>query len=118
MSTIINHPQVPPPDVTPEFAAYLEVAAAERGLPPDPWPLPSGPASPEALAQAQAASARQCPLCEAAPGTPCQPMPCGDHLARFLDEHTAGKLTRAYMAMVLGELVVVASWRIVPDGAR
>jgi hypothetical protein len=33
-------PQLPPPRVTPEWAAWLEEAAAERGLPPDPWPLP------------------------------------------------------------------------------
>ncbi len=28
------------PHVTPEFVALLEAAAAERGLPPEPWPLP------------------------------------------------------------------------------
>ena len=28
------------PNVTAEFVALLEAAAAERGLPPDPWPLP------------------------------------------------------------------------------
>lgn len=28
------------PRVTPEWVALLEAAAAERGLPPDPWPLP------------------------------------------------------------------------------
>jgi hypothetical protein len=35
----------PPPDVTPyfgspEFRARLEAAAADLGLPPEPWPLP------------------------------------------------------------------------------
>ncbi len=29
-----------PPNVTAEWAALLEQAAAERGLPPEPWPLP------------------------------------------------------------------------------
>jgi hypothetical protein len=29
-----------PPNVTAEFAELLEQAAAERGLPPEPWPLP------------------------------------------------------------------------------
>lgn len=29
-----------PPNVTPLFAELLEQAAAERGLPPEPWPLP------------------------------------------------------------------------------
>jgi hypothetical protein len=33
-------PPLPPPRVTPEWAAWLEEAAAERGLPPGPWPLP------------------------------------------------------------------------------
>ena len=28
------------PHVTAEFVMLLELAAAERGLPPDPWPLP------------------------------------------------------------------------------
>jgi hypothetical protein len=40
-------------------------------------------------------------------GRPCQDKPEGDHLARYLDAYTAGKLTRAYMAMVLGEMVVI-----------
>jgi hypothetical protein len=66
---------------------------------------------------AQAARARQCPLCPARPGVPCQAKPAGDHLARYLDAYTAGELTRAYMAAVLGELVVITRWRIVPDGA-
>jgi len=61
---------------------------------------------------------RGCPLCEAAPGPPCQRKPPGDHLARYLDADTTEQLTRAYMAAVLGELVVVTRWRIVPDGAR
>lgn len=50
---------------------------------------------------------RACPLCETPEGRPCQDKPSGDHLARYLDAFTAGQLTRAYMAMVLGELVVV-----------
>jgi hypothetical protein len=28
------------PNITPLFVELLEQAAAERGLPPDPWPLP------------------------------------------------------------------------------
>jgi hypothetical protein len=67
---------------------------------------------------AQAARARQCPLCQAAPGTPCQAKPAGDHLARYLDAYTAGQLTRAYMAAVVGELVVIDRAVIVRDGAR
>lgn len=50
---------------------------------------------------------RECLLCGAPPGEPCQPKPAGDHLARYLDAYTAGQLTRAYMALTLGELVVI-----------
>ena len=125
MPSIINHnppgddgnPPLPEPNVTPMFVALLEVEAARRGLPYEPWPLPPGGASPQAAAQVREARARWCPLCEAQPGTACRLIPSGDHLARYLDAYTAGQLTRDFMAAVLGELVVVASWRIVPDGA-
>ena len=50
---------------------------------------------------------RTCPLCEAPAGEPCQLKPAGDHLARWLDSYTAGQLSKPYMAMVLGELVVI-----------
>jgi hypothetical protein len=73
---------------------------------------------PRAPTVAQAARARPCPLCEAAPGTPCQRKPAGDHLARYLDAYTAGQLTRAYMAALVGELVVIDRAVIVRDGAR
>jgi hypothetical protein len=62
-----------------------------------------------------AARARQCPLCEAAPGMPCQPRPEGDHLARYLDAHIAGRLTKAYMAAVVGELVVIDACIVIPS---
>jgi hypothetical protein len=73
---------------------------------------------PQPITAAQAARARPCPLCPAPPGTPCQRKPPGDHLARYLDAYTAGQLTRAYMAAVVGELVVITRWRIIEDGAR
>jgi hypothetical protein len=73
---------------------------------------------PRTLTAAQVARCRQCPLCRARPGVPCQRKPAGDHLARYLDAYTAGELTRAYMAAVVGELVVLAHSAIVPDGAR
>ena len=73
---------------------------------------------PRTLTAAQATRFRQCPLCRAGPGVPCQAKPAGDHLARYLDAYTAGHLTRAYMAAVVGELVVIAHSAIVPDGAR
>lgn len=79
--------------------------------------LPPGRGYPEVVAEVRQARGRQCPLCEAVPGAACQGDPSGDHLARYLDAYTAGQLTREFMAAVLGELVVVASWRIVPDGA-
>lgn len=34
----VSDDPLPPPDVTPYFRALLEQAAAERGLPPEPWP--------------------------------------------------------------------------------
>ena len=70
---------------------------------------------PRELTELQVARARQCPLCDAAPGTPCQPRPPGDHLARYLDAWTAGRLSRPYMLAVLGELVVIHHAAIVRE---
>jgi hypothetical protein len=63
---------------------------------------------------------RECPLCQTRAGEPCQPKPEGDHLARYLDATTAGHLTRAYMLMVLAELIVIDTCAVVPaqGGAR
>jgi hypothetical protein len=66
---------------------------------------------------AQSPRDRQCPLCGRKPHRPCERKPAGDHLARYLDAYTAGQLTHAYMAMVLGELVVITRAAIVCDGA-
>lgn len=66
--------------------------------------------------EAEAARARTCPLCLSLPGTPCQAEPPGDHLARYLDSYTAGRLSLAYMAEVLGELVVITHSQIIPAG--
>jgi hypothetical protein len=57
---------------------------------------------------------RACPLCGAPPGEPCQPKPSGDHLARYVDAYTAGRLTHAYMVLVLSELVVVDTCAVIP----
>jgi hypothetical protein len=73
---------------------------------------------PQPLTAAQSARDRKCPLCGALPHRPCQRKPPGDHLARYLDAYTACQLTRAYMAMVLGELVVIHHAAMIPDGAR
>jgi hypothetical protein len=59
------------------------------------------------ITAAPAVRTRACPLCGTPAGEPCQPKPAGDHLARFLDAYTAGQITKAYLAMVLGDLVVV-----------
>jgi hypothetical protein len=69
------------------------------------------------LTPERAARARQCGLCQVPPGTPCQVKPEGDHLARYLDAYTAGRLTRAYLAAVLGELVVITRRQVICDGA-
>jgi len=70
---------------------------------------------PQPLTPAQAARDRKCPLCGAKPRRPCQRKPPADHLARYLDAYTAGKLTRAYMARVLGELVVITRQQIIRE---
>jgi len=53
------------------------------------------------------------PLCVAPEAIPCQLEAAGDHLARVLGAYTAGRLTREYMAAVLGELVVITRHRMV-----
>jgi hypothetical protein len=73
---------------------------------------------PQAPTAAQAARGRRCPLCGAKPHRPCQRKPAGDHLARYLDAYTAGQLTRAYMARVLGELVVITRRAVIADVSR
>jgi hypothetical protein len=45
---------------------------------------------------------------------PCQAKPEADHLARFLDAYVAGKLSRAYLAAVVGELVVIDRAVMIP----
>jgi hypothetical protein len=72
---------------------------------------------PQTTTEPRTARDRQCPLCPAAAGTPCQAKPPADHLARYLDAYTAGKLTREYLVMVLGGLVVIHHAAMVPDGA-
>ncbi len=73
---------------------------------------------PRTITEVQAARARPCQLCPAPPGVLCQRKPPGDHRARYLDAYTAGQLTCAYMAAVVGELVVITRRRIIEDGAR
>jgi hypothetical protein len=68
------------------------------------------------LERQPAVRARTCPLCCTPAGEPCQPKPVGDHLARYLDSFTAGHLTRQYMAVVLGELVVVDTCVVIEWG--
>lgn len=66
------------------------------------------------LTEAQAARARRCALCEAPPGVPCKAKPEADHLARFLDAYVGGKLSRTYLAAVVGELVVIDRAVMIP----
>ena len=76
--------------------------------------------TPEMLPARAAVRGRACPLCEAPAAEACQPRPAGDHLARYLDAYTAGHLSKTYMAMTLGELVVIDASAVVPaqGGAR
>jgi hypothetical protein len=73
---------------------------------------------PQAPTAPQAARACRCLLCQAAPSPPCRARPPADHLARYLDAYTAGQLTRAYMVVVLGDLVVIHRAAMIPGGAR
>ena len=69
---------------------------------------------PRTPTEAEVARARRCALCETPPGQPCQAKPPGMHLARFLDAYVAGKLSRAYLAAVVGELVVIDRAVMIP----
>ena len=60
---------------------------------------------------------RACPLCETPAGLPCQPKPAGDHLARFWTLTPPASSPRQYMAMVLGELVVIDGCTVVAGPA-
>jgi hypothetical protein len=75
-----------------------------------------------AVAELQTVRERECLLCGTLAGQPCQAKPEGDHLARYMDTYTAGQLTKAYMAMVLGELVIIDTCVVVTargeDGSR
>lgn len=108
----------------PHAVAEASLSPEDHAVPRGEWPsagvLPGSGAQPQAGAALAEVRGRTCPLCRAAPGQPCHPKPEGDHLARWLDAYTAGQLTRAYMGMVLGELVVidVASSVVVSGGAR
>jgi hypothetical protein len=75
--------------------------------------------APAALASAApSVRTRACPLCDTPAGQPCQPKPSGDHLARYLDSYTAGRITKAYMAVVLGELVVIDGCAVITVPAQ
>ena len=78
----------------------------------------TAPAALAFIAPEAAARGRRRPLCQTPAGTPCQPKPEGDHLARYLDAYIADQLTRAYMAAVVDERVVITRAAIVPGGAR
>jgi hypothetical protein len=72
----------------------------------------------QAPSEAQAARARRCPLCEKPPGVPCQAKPEAGHLARFLDAFAAGKLSRAYLAAVVGKLIVIDRAVMIPAAGQ
>ncbi|HUK73794.1 MAG TPA: hypothetical protein VLW50_34465 [Streptosporangiaceae bacterium] len=61
-------------------------------------------------------AARCCPcgMCWVPPGTPCVRSPEGDHLGRYVRARRKGLLSDNAMAVVLGDLGVVANWLIVP----
>jgi hypothetical protein len=95
-------------------------ASAAGALDPIPYHREDGTMTdtiPQPITEAQAARARRCALCGTPPGQPCRAKPEADHLARFLDAYVAGKLSRAYLAAVVGELVVIDRAVMIPARA-
>ncbi len=69
----------------------------------------------QALSPRQAARAELCPVCWAAPGTPCQRRsPEADHLARYLTAYEHRAISREAMAAVFAAVEVVTRHRLVP----
>lgn len=95
--------------------AVSEASSGRDAMALDAWQATRDAAT---VTTAPAVRGRPCPLCDAPPGTPCQPKPAGDHLARYLDAYTAGKLTRAYMCRTLSELIVIDVRAVITGGAR
>ena len=63
----------------------------------------------------QAARMQPCAVCFARPGRPCRTAPDRDHLARFLDAHANGKITRHGMCGVLDRIEVLTKVAFVPS---
>ena len=61
----------------------------------------------------EAARVLPCPLCWAAPVTPCQRGPEADHLGRYLDAYANGAISRRDMAAVFDAAEVISKWRLV-----
>ena len=60
-----------------------------------------------------AVRSRECPLCGAEPGQPCQPEPAGDHLARYLDASHGRAADPGVQLTVLAELVVIDTCAVI-----
>ena len=58
-----------------------------------------------------------CPICWSQPLDACQRYPRGDHLARWLAAHEAGRITRAELAEVVALVVIVKASQVIPDTA-
>lgn len=55
----------------------------------------------------------QCPMCWAAPGTPCQRHPDGCHIARYCRAYTERRLTVSEATAVFDAAPVIANWIVI-----
>jgi hypothetical protein len=68
-------------------------------------------------AAATAVRGEYCNLCHVVPGEECTAR--GDHLARWVGAHSAGRISRAQLTAAVARLVVLTRWTVIgPDGAE
>lgn len=73
---------------------------------------------PEHLVLAEAAvqvRRTRCTLCGAPPLEICQRSPRADHLQRWIDAYQAGRVGKAELGEIFGQVVVLTRWQIVPE---
>jgi len=56
-------------------------------------------------------------MCWSQPLEACQRYPRGDHLARWLAAHEAGRISRDELATVVSLVVIVKASQVIPDTA-
>lgn len=80
--------------------------------------LPQPPDSRRELGPANLEVRRlRCRLCGAPPLEVCQRRPRADHMQRWLDAYQAGRVSKADVAKVFSEVVVITTWQVVLERA-